>query len=64
MAHKWSEKENGGLKIGQGAKKTLVKPGGTIPADLVTPELLKRFEESIVEFEIVKEIPKPKKAPK
>lgn len=58
--HKWSEKENGYLKIGQGAEKILIKPGGTIPADLVTPQLLKRFGESIVEFEVVKEIPAPK----
>jgi hypothetical protein len=64
MAHKWSEKEIGALKLGKDATKTLVPPGGQIPDELITPELLERFEGKIIEYEVVREVPKKQKPKK
>jgi len=60
MPHKWTGK--GRLKFND--KKTpteYVDSGGEIPVDRVTPELLARFKDQIVEFEKIVEKPKKKK---
>lgn len=67
MAYKWSEKEIGMLQLGNGGeKKTLIAPSEQIPDELLTPQLMERFGDKIIEYEIVREVkkPKPKKGDK
>lgn len=62
MPYRWKDTNQGGLKVQQGKrgkKAIIVGPGGVIPSEYISEELLKRFPDQIEEVEKVIKKPKP-----